>query len=125
MLLDWTFFVSELTYQQRIGFASDAALGCCVNQDCNAPLRPFGSGRFFEFEIVSISLSACDDKTQPFDEKPHSQTLQFWLCESCAHRMTLVLAPVGGLRTISLAECCEVIPPVSGGNTELVKTHNC
>jgi hypothetical protein len=83
-------------------------LAYCANPSCYAPLHSFSEGRLFQFEIVSISVSASDDTAEPFDEKPERQTAQFWLCGSCASSMTLVLEPQKGLRLI----------PVSQGGTE-------
>ena len=77
-------------------------LARCVNEACNRPLHSFSEGRLFQFEVVSISLSASDDTAEPFDEKPERQTAQFWLCGGCASTMSLVLEPQRGLRLIPL-----------------------
>jgi len=79
-----------------------AMLVHCVNPACYMPLRSFSEGRLFQFEVVSISIAASDDTAAPFDEKPEHQTAHFWLCGSCADKMTLVLEPVNGLRVIPL-----------------------
>ena len=68
-------------------------LARCVNEGCNRPLYSFTEGRLFQFEIVSISLAASDDKSAPFDEKPQRETLHLWLCGQCASTMTVVLEP--------------------------------
>jgi hypothetical protein len=62
----------------------------------------FSEGRLFHFEILSISVTADDDKKRDFDEVPHREGVHFWLCDSCATGMTLVLEPVGGLRLVPL-----------------------
>ena len=72
----------------------------CANPACYTPLHSFSDGRLFQFEVVSISLSASDDAAEPFDEKPERQTAQFWLCGHCAATMSLILDPQQGLRLI-------------------------
>ncbi len=79
-------------------------LAYCVNEGCNRPLHSFSEGRLFQFEVVSISLAASDDKSAPFDEKPQRQTLHLWLCGRCAATMTLVLEPTRGVKVVSLEE---------------------
>ncbi len=82
----------------------DFMLARCTNENCKRPLHSFAEGRLFQFEVISISLAASDEKTAPFDEKPQRETLHFWLCGRCASKMTLVLEPARGLRLISLDE---------------------
>lgn len=72
-------------------------LARCVNPTCYVPLQAFCEGRLFQFEVVSISISAADDN---FDEKPERQTAHFWLCGRCANEMTLVLEPRRGLTLV-------------------------
>lgn len=79
-----------------------AMLAHCVNPACDAPLSSFSEGRLFQFEIVSISISATDDAREPFDEKPNRQTAHYWLCGRCAGSMALVLEPLRGLRLVPL-----------------------
>jgi hypothetical protein len=74
----------------------------CVNPNCGAQLHSFVEGRLFQFEVVSISLSATDEGASPFDEKPNTQTAQFWLCGPCATSMSLVLEPAHGLKIVPL-----------------------
>ncbi len=75
----------------------------CVNPNCGAQLHSFVEGRLFQFEVVSISVSATDEASAPFDEEPRSQTAQFWLCGRCAASMSLVLEPINGLKIVPLA----------------------
>jgi hypothetical protein len=82
-------------------------LAYCVNEDCNRPLHSFSEGRLFQFEVVSISVAASDEKSEPFDERPQRQTLHLWLCGRCASTMTLVLEPARGVKVVSLAEGAE------------------
>jgi len=69
---------------------------------CDAALSSLSEGRLFQFEIVSISVSANDDEREPFDEKPRRQTAHYWLCGRCAGSMVLVLEPLPGLRLVPL-----------------------
>ena len=78
-------------------------LAHCVNPNCYAPLHSYSEGRLFQFEVVSISIAASDDTSQPFDEKPERQTSHFWLCGRCADSMTLMLEPARGLRVVPVA----------------------
>lgn len=79
-------------------------LAYCANEGCNRPLHSFSEGRLFQFEVVSISVAASDEKCAPFDEHPHRQTLHLWLCGRCASSMTLVLEPARGVKVASLEE---------------------
>jgi len=65
-------------------------------------LSSLSEGRLFQFEIVSISVSATDDSEQDFDETPSKETAHFWLCGECATTMALTLEPVNGLRLVPL-----------------------
>lgn len=76
-------------------------LARCINPACYVPLHSFSEGRFFQFEIVSISIAAVDDK---FDERPSKKTAHFWLCGRCANEMTLLLDARRGLRIVPLEE---------------------
>jgi len=73
-------------------------LAHCVNPNCGVPLHSFAEGRLFQFEVVSISISASDESSEPFDERPSTQTAQFWLCQRCATNFRLVLDPASGLK---------------------------
>jgi hypothetical protein len=85
-------------------------LAHCVNPNCCAPLHSYSEGRLFQFEVVSISIAASDDTSQPFDEKPERQTTHFWLCGRCADTMTLALEPLRGLKVIPLGPGGSEIP---------------
>lgn len=103
-------------------------LAYCANPNCRTPLHSFSEGRLFQFEIVSISVSASDDTSAPFDEQPEKQTAQFWLCGECASNMTLLLEPIKGLRLVPLELESEVNnnfakPTASDG--EFRQPHNC
>jgi len=79
-------------------------LAYCANEGCSRPLHSFSEGRLFQFEVVSISVAASDEKCAPFDEHPLRQTLHLWLCGRCASTMTLVLEPARGVKVASLEE---------------------
>ncbi len=97
----------------------------CVNPTCGVTLHSFADGRLFQFEIVSISLSASDDMAEPFDEKPHSQTAQFWLCGDCASEMTLWLEPVRGLRLLPLTAETQNLPQIAVENPQFLEANTC
>ena len=61
-------------------------------------MTSLSEGRLFQFEIVSISVSATDEDLTEFDERPERETANFWLCGKCAESMTLSLDPSAGLR---------------------------
>ncbi len=75
-------------------------VGRCVNSECDLPLHSLLEGRLFQFEVISISVSANDDHLSPQDETPQSQTAQFWLCRECADSMSLSLDPINGLKLV-------------------------
>lgn len=102
-------------------------LAYCVNPNCYAPLHSFAEGRLYQFEIVSISVSASDDMSAPFDEKPERQTAQFWLCGQCSSSMTLLLEPVKGLRLVPLEFASEGSQSASerSSDSEFRRPHNC
>lgn len=77
-------------------------LAHCVNPSCGTALHSFAEGRLFQFEVVSISVSASDESSGPFDEKPSTQTAQFWLCLHCAASFRLVLDPASGLKILPI-----------------------
>ncbi len=93
----------------------------CANPNCERVLSSFSEGRLFQFEITSISISAVDENSAQFDETPHRETAQFWLCAQCASTMTLALEPLGGLRVLPLAG----VPPVSGNSPLAKPLHDC
>ena len=119
--------MDEVSIESRAGrFASDKNLmvARCANPNCGTQLRSFLEGRLFQFEVVSISISAADRGDAPFDEKPSSQMAQFWLCGQCAGSMRLELQPINGLRLVPL----EVDAPEIPGATAVSRTphvHNC
>ena len=89
-------------------------LSQCANPSCSQPLSSLSEGRLFQFEIVSISISASDDAAEKLDETPHRQTAHFWLCASCAKTMTLALEPLSGLRLLALEPATPPeLPPTS------------
>ena len=85
-------------------------LAYCANEGCNRPLHSFSEGRLFQFEVVSISVAASDEKCAPFDEHPERQTLHLWLCGRCASSMTLVLEPARGVKVASIEDYVKETP---------------
>ena len=96
-------------------------LSQCANSNCCRPVTSLSEGRLYQFEIVSISISANDDNAVNPDETPQRETAHFWLCASCAKTMTLELEPLTGLRLLPLEHmACD--PPVRRPTSEI---HDC
>lgn len=96
----------------------------CANPNCGTQLRSFLEGRLFQFEVVSISISAVDRSDALFEEKPRSQTAQFWLCGQCAGNMRLELEPINGLRLVPLEVEAPDVPGTSNAS-RTAQVHNC
>jgi hypothetical protein len=97
----------------------------CVNPNCGAQLHSFAEGRLFQFEVVSISVSATDDMSAPFDEQPKTQTAQFWLCGRCAATMSLVLEPIDGLKIVPSALDSTNVKGVALDDGQLPEANHC
>jgi len=78
----------------------DTRMMTCVNRNCCKPMDSLSVGRLFHFEILSISVAADDCNKEDWDEVPHRETVQFWLCGSCSSSMTLQLKPIGGVHLL-------------------------
>lgn len=94
----------------------------CFNPSCGRALTSLSEGRLFQFEIVSISVSAADEDLTEFDERPERETANFWLCGECAASMTLSLDPTAGLRLTPLTATPTNPDPPRLSRTEL---HDC
>ena len=62
----------------------------CVNPACSTRFRYLHEGRIFQFEVRSIPVGGVDARSM---KPPPQGTEYFWLCDSCALTMTLVLGP--------------------------------
>jgi hypothetical protein len=94
----------------------------CANPCCGVTLTSLSEGRLFQFEIVSISVSAVDRESEKVDESPQREVAHFWLCSECASSMTLTLEPIGGLRLLPR----DAIPTVPQAVSSLPKSlHDC
>lgn len=100
-------------------------LAYCANEGCNRPLHSFSEGRLFQFEVVSISVAASDEKCAPFDEHPERQTLHLWLCGRCASSMTLVLEPARGVKVASIEERSKENPGMAAVGTNIPSAKEC
>lgn len=87
---------------------SALAVSQCANPNCLRTLTSLAEGRLYQFEIVSISISAVDQdkgvraEEEDPDETPRRETASFWLCGTCAASMTLSLEPSLGLRVVPI-----------------------
>jgi hypothetical protein len=97
----------------------------CVNPNCGAQLHSFVEGRLFQFEVVSISVSATDEASAPFDEEPKSQSAQFWLCGRCAASMSLILEPMNGLRIVPLAADSQEVKALAKEGAQRLDPNHC
>lgn len=97
----------------------------CVNPSCHATLHSFSEGRLFQFEVVSISVSASDEASAPFDEKPQTQTAHFWLCGSCAAGMSVILEPANGLKLVPLGISGAESTGLTVGDEPRQEVNNC
>ena len=100
-------------------------LAYCANEGCGRPLHSFSEGRLFQFEVVSISVAASDEKSAPFDEHPERQTLHLWLCGRCASTMTLVLEPARGVKVASIAEQAKESKSVTNPGMDIPSAKEC
>jgi len=62
----------------------------CANPACSTRFRYLHEGRIFQFEVRSIPAAGVDARST---KSPLRGTEYFWLCDSCALTMTLVLKP--------------------------------
>ena len=62
----------------------------CANPACPTCFRYLHEGRIFQFEVRSIPAAGVDARSS---KSPLRGTEYFWLCDSCALTMTLVLDP--------------------------------
>ena len=62
----------------------------CANPACSTRFRYLHEGRIFQFEARSIRATGVDARSTT---SPLRGTEYFWLCDSCALTMTLVLEP--------------------------------
>ncbi len=93
----------------------------CANENCKLRFESFSEGRLFQFEVVSVSMSAKDVLTSA-TEGERRQSAQFWLCGNCAGTMTLVLEPAEGLRLIPLGT---ELPQGAGSSSVGALTNSC
>jgi hypothetical protein len=97
----------------------------CVNPNCGTQLHSFAEGRLFQFEVVSISVSAADNSSMLFDEEPRSQTAQFWLCGRCATNLSLVLEPISGLKIVPVGTESADVTRMPVGRQGLFGANHC
>jgi hypothetical protein len=69
----------------------------CANPACSTRFRYLHEGRIFRFEVRSIPVAGVDARDT--NSSPRG-TEYFWLCDSCALTMTLVLEPDAGVALV-------------------------
>ncbi len=92
----------------------------CANENCRVRLHSFSEGRLFQFDIVSVSMSAGDVSVGISEQAERRQSAQFWLCGKCAGSMTLVMEPAQALKLIPLGT-----DPPSGPTEAEILNSNC
>jgi hypothetical protein len=70
-------------------------VGRCANPECGVPFLYFRDGKLFRFDLSAYSTPV---RSQP-DGATHRRIEDFWLCGSCAQKMTLVSEDLAGVRT--------------------------
>lgn len=70
-------------------------VGKCANPECDVPFRYFREGKLFRFDLGAPSTLV---RVQS-DGETHRRIEDFWLCGSCASKMTLVSEDGVGVTT--------------------------
>lgn len=70
----------------------------CANPECGTPFRYFRDGRLFRFDLNHFRPAMVGP-----DVTVHRRVENFWLCGSCASRMTLISELGVGVKTRSLS----------------------
>ena len=70
-------------------------IGICANPECGIPFRYFRDGKLFRFDV---SASSTPVRIQP-GGAIRRRIENFWLCGSCASKMTLVAEDRVGVTT--------------------------
>jgi hypothetical protein len=70
-------------------------VGKCANPECVVPFRYFRDGKLFRFDLSAPSTSV---RIKP-DGAARRRVEDFWLCGSCASKMTLISEDGVGVRT--------------------------
>ena len=82
--------VGESTNEEPNPFDwSGTMISKCANPKCNSVFRYLHEGRLFQFEMRPSTGGRSESGTG----KPSQNFEYFWLCDSCASRMTLVREP--------------------------------
>jgi hypothetical protein len=70
----------------------------CANPVCSASFRYFREGRLFEIEVTANQLTSPANPQR----KPHRKVEYFWLCSSCATKLTVKADEGRGAVTVPL-----------------------
>jgi hypothetical protein len=75
-------------------------LSKCANPECTKPFLYLCQGKLFRFEVEQDDPPpAAQDPGRTF-MRIHRRTEYFWLCESCAKRMTVAYQKGKGVTTL-------------------------
>jgi hypothetical protein len=70
----------------------------CANPPCSASFRYFREGRLFEIEVTADHIKGPVDAQR----KPHRKVEYYWLCSSCATKLTVKTDAERGVVTVPL-----------------------
>ena len=92
----------------------------CANPACSTRFRYLHEGQIFGFEVRSIPAAGVD---VPGMNSLSRRTEYFWLCDSCALNMKLVLEPGAGVTLVSVQSGVgKVVLALGGTATWATKT---
>jgi len=75
----------------------------CANPVCSEPFRYLHEGRLFRMEVDPPFAARTEAAGWTDGKKPSRRLEFFWLCDSCASRMTLQSEPGRGVKVVHLA----------------------
>jgi len=75
-------------------------LSKCVNPNCSAPFHYLRDGKLFRWDGIGITHHL---EALSHNNKPNRKVEFFWLCESCASRLTVVFQEGVGVTVRPLA----------------------
>jgi hypothetical protein len=76
-------------------------LSKCLNPHCTARFRYLGEGRLFRIDFSEASRRRKALFGAPLKLETERPIEHFWLCETCAPKMTVQLSEAGEVRLVS------------------------
>jgi hypothetical protein len=75
----------------------------CANPECSAVFLYLRLGKLFRVEVQPADVHHSGFGSESGTKKPVRRVEYFWLCDTCAPKMTLVLDKSLGVRTQTVA----------------------